>query len=241
MKLRFLDPVLLTVVPYLASTYSNIMGCSSKTIIIGPHGVSCRREFFDWPHGVIYCTWHSRFFYFSFHGRGKDVFTMISPSKDGEVITRTIRRMRLYSVRGSSSKRGHEALYEATTVLQQNHKLFMLPDGPRGPRYQAKPGTIRLAQLTGRPILPLSFSTTHGIFFPSWDHFLLPLPFGKAVVTFGQPIYIQANLSEEEFENERHHLEKVLNELRIESDRLCGRDSETESQNLARLDKKKKT
>lgn len=241
MKLNFLDSLLLALVPRTASIFSNIMGHTTKLNIIGPPGMQTRHDmFYSWPRGVIYCIWHSRFFYFSYFGRGKDVFTMISPSNDGELITRTIHHMRLYAVRGSSSKRGHEALQEAVSVLEHNHKLFMLPDGPHGPRHKVKAGTVRIAQLAGRPILPMGFSTTSGIFLPSWDRFLLPLPFGKAVLLLGQPIYVPNDISSDGFNATCQQLESTLHQLHGEADRLCGRDPDRESQKFAWLRKRKK-
>lgn len=240
MKLHFLDP-LMSLVPRLISVYSLFLGHTTRLTTIGPPGLQTRRQVFgSWPQGVIYALWHSRFFYFSYYARCQDVMPMISASKDGEIITRAIKHMRLQAVRGSSSKRGQEALQEAAAYLRQKHKVFMLPDGPRGPRHQVKPGTIRLAQMTGCPILPAGFSTTSGIFLPSWDYFLVPLPFGKAVLLFGDPIYIKPDLSEEEFVSEQQRVSSIMQHLCHEADRLCGRDPAAESQKFSWLHKKKR-
>ena len=164
---------------------------------------------------------------------------MVSNSKDGEFISRICYKIGMSTIRGSSSRGGHEAMLELVELIRNNHKVFMLPDGPRGPRYCVKPGVIRMAQLTGRAIVPITVSTKRGIFLPSWDRFLVPLPGDSCVVILGKPIYVLAELSSEEFEKERLHLENVMNEIRIEADKLCGRDPEKEK--LDFLKKKKKS
>lgn len=229
MKKKWLNQLVLKVVPTLASIFSNIVGHTTKLQIIAPEDLSHKKALLDWPQGVIYAMWHSRFFYFSYYAKGKKVVTMISSSKDGEFITKTIQKMRLYAIRGSSSKAGKQAMYQMVEVLKENAKVLMLPDGPRGPRHEMKNGVIRLAQLTGRPILPASFSTTSGIFLPSWDRFLLPLPWGKAALVVDKPIFVPPVLTEEEFEQIRLSLQEKLTSLTEEADRICKRNPEKEA------------
>ncbi len=240
MKIRWLQPLLLNFIPRIAAGFSCVMGHTTELTIIGPPNVSNKQQFFSWPQGVIYCCWHSRFFYYSFFGRGQRVITMISASKDGELIVRTIAQMRLYAVRGSSSKLGHEALHELEILLRENNRVLMIPDGPRGPNEHLKPGVIRLAQLTGRPILPMTFSSTHGIFFSSWDRFFLPLPGGKGVMVLGEPVYVPATLTQDEFEETRIHVENVMKRIRCQADQLCGRNPEKEAIHIGRKRNKSK-
>ncbi len=230
MKNKWLNLLILKGLPSLASIYSNIMGHTTTLQIIAPESLSSKKALLYWPQGVIYAVWHSRFFYFSYYGKGKRVATMISASKDGELITRTIHKMRLYAIRGSSSRAGKQALYQMAELIRGNAaKVLMLPDGPRGPRYEAKSGVIRLAQITGRPILPISFSSTSGIFLPSWDRFFFPLPWGKAALVVGEPIYVPAELEEQEFEEMRLLLQEKLCNLTLEADRICKRNPEKET------------
>ena len=242
MKLKnLLHPILVRVVPFIGAGYSMIMGITSRFRIVGPPHLSTRAQLVGWKNGAIYCSWHSRFFYFSYLGRGSKITTMISPSKDGDFIARTIKKLRLNAVRGSSSSKGHEALYQMADLLKKNAIVLMIPDGPRGPRYCLKPGAIRLAQISGKPLIPVGFSSERGLFFPSWDLFLLPVPFDRSVMLVGEPIYVPAQLTNEEFEMKRKQLEETMRELCIEGDRLCKRDPEKEALYFLQKKKKKKT
>ena len=77
----------------------------------------------------------------------------------------------------------------------------MTPDGPTGPRHQLKEGVVQLARLSGRPIVPLAFACSHGHRFQSWDRFLLPYPWGKAVYAVGEPLYYDENETIEDFQS----------------------------------------
>lgn len=228
-KCKWLDSLLLQIIPSVASLYSNIAGVTSPLTIIEPANLVTLKQFFDWKKGVIYCCWHSRIYYFTYFGKGYDVFSMVSTSQDGEFIARTIQKMRMYTVRGSSTHGGKNALDCYTKIIRDGrHKAMITPDGPRGPRYKAKGGVTCLARSSGRPIVPISFSTTRGIFLPTWDLALLPLPFGKAIVTVGEPIYVSADASPQKLEELRIHVENELNRLCQQADSLCGRNPEQE-------------
>lgn len=240
MKLKFLDPLLLKISPSIIASYFHIMGSSTYLKVVGPENLNSRNKIFGFKNGVIYCTWHSRFFFFGYFGRGKRVVTMISASKDGEHITRGISKMRLDAVRGSSSRQGKQALWEMVDLARQNRRLFMILDGPRGPKYEAKAGIIRIAQESGRPIVPVSYSSTKGIFLPSWDRFFLPFPCGKGVVTAGEPIYVPQNISEQDFEQKRLEVQKAVTHVMELGDSLCGRNPEKEVVMKHKLNKKKR-
>ena len=226
---KIFHPFLTGIVSVIGAFYSLLVGYTTKLQIVSSQkDRSTRKQLLDWKDGVIYCCFHSRFFYFSFFGRRKYVVTMISGSKDGDFISKMIYRMGLLSVRGSSSKRGHEAMEEMAQYLEKNYRVLMIPDGPRGPRHLVKPGVIRLAQITGKAILPATFSSTSGIFFRSWDRFLLPTPFGKGVVAIGDPIYVPAKLTNEEFEQKMLELENSMKQILEKADKICKRNPELE-------------
>jgi lysophospholipid acyltransferase (LPLAT)-like uncharacterized protein len=91
------------------------------------------------------------------------------------------------AVRGSSSHTGARALrdyYEA--LVKRAVSPIITPDGPRGPRFEFKPGAILLAQMSGRPLLPLAYAASRAILF-HWDRFVIPLPFARIVIAVGAP------------------------------------------------------
>ncbi|HEY1724715.1 MAG TPA: lysophospholipid acyltransferase family protein [Steroidobacteraceae bacterium] len=112
---------------------------------------------------------------------------LISPSVDGELGAMIVRRAGGAVIRGSSSHTGALALktyFEA--LMHERVSPIITPDGPRGPRFKFKPGAILLAQMSGRPMLPLSFAASRATLF-HWDRFVLPWPFARIAIGIGAP------------------------------------------------------
>ena len=168
----------------------------------------------------IFVFWHNRIFLMPYlfrkhwHTRQRDrVAVMVSASRDGEFLTGVLERFRLICVRGSSSRRGTEALREMADLVELGYDAGITPDGPRGPRYQCQNGAISLAQLTQAPIIPVSWDVSRKITVNSWDGFMVPLPFARATLRIGAPIAVAAGLNGEDFERKRVELENVLKTL----------------------------
>src|SRR5213076_1928270 len=100
-------------------------------------------------------------------------------------------------VRGSSSRRGPQALLELTTWAERGYDLAITPDGPRGPRYVVQDGAVAAAQLTGLAILPASYHLSRKIEIKSWDRFQVPLPFSRCEITIGRPMRVPADADDE--------------------------------------------
>ncbi|MGD9597639.1 MAG: lysophospholipid acyltransferase family protein [Steroidobacteraceae bacterium] len=112
---------------------------------------------------------------------------LVSPSVDGEIGAMLVDRFGGVAVRGSSSHTGARALrdyYEA--LVKRDISPIITPDGPRGPRFVFKPGAILLAQMSGRPMLPMAYAASRAILF-HWDRFVIPLPFARIVIAIGAP------------------------------------------------------
>ena len=135
---------------------------------------------------------------------------IVSASKDGGVVARILELFRVQPVRGSSSRRGPQALLELTTWAQQGYDLAITPDGPRGPRYHVQPGVIALGQLTGRPVVPAAYNLSWKVCARSWDGFQIPIPFSRVVIKMGQPLIVPRDASDEEREALRQELEKRM-------------------------------
>jgi hypothetical protein len=93
-------------------------------------------------------------------------------------------------IRGSSTATGARALrdyYEA--LVKEGVSPVITPDGPRGPRFQFKPGAILLAQMSGRPILPLAYAASRA-WLIKWDKFVLPVPFSRIAIAVGAARYV---------------------------------------------------
>ncbi len=163
---------------------------------------------------VIFAAWHNRLFLvpYLFHRwwPGRKVAVMVSASRDGEKLSRVLRKFDLLCVRGSSSRRGKEALLELTRCVAEGHDAGITPDGPRGPKYRVADGVISLAQVTGAPIIPIAWNVTRRITLNSWDGFIIPLPFARATLRIGAPLRVAR---EADRENKRLELENVLRSL----------------------------
>jgi lysophospholipid acyltransferase (LPLAT)-like uncharacterized protein len=123
---------------------------------------------------------------------------MISPSVDGEAPTQLAQRYGAQVVRGSGSYTGVRAVrgvYQA--IVKEQISALITPDGPRGPRFEFKPGAIFSAQITGVPIVPLAFAAKPVRVLRTWDKFVLPIPFSRVVIAVGEAVYVPRELADE--------------------------------------------
>lgn len=162
---------------------------------------------------ILLCTWHQQFFSAIRHFQRYREFEpgiMISQSKDGEIIAGVARRSGWRPVRGSSSTGGRAAMRAVIRQLTKTRLAGHIVDGPRGPAGVVKPGVIRMAQLTRSAIVPMFVSVDRAWFFNSWDRFMLPKPFARVTLRFGDMIPIQRSNGDEAFEHQRRTLERVM-------------------------------
>lgn len=162
---------------------------------------------------VLWCLWHGRMLVPMFYYRNNNVVVMISQHADGEMIARVVKKLGYKTVRGSSTRGGKEAFYELLGLLKEGHQGCMLPDGPTGPRHYFKAGTLFLAQQSQVPIIPITFAAKPCWRFKSWDQFVLPKPFAKAMLVYGDPIKVPAEITPDEVESWRNKLETTMVEL----------------------------
>ena len=170
------------------------------------------------PAPVIFCIWHNRLatcvkvldVHRRPHNSGAGMAALISASKDGAFLARILEWFRVQPVRGSSSRRGAQALLELTTWAERGYDLTLTPDGPRGPCYEVQDGIMSLSQLTGLPIVPAALNLNWKISVKSWDRFQIPLPFARCDVCVGKPIRVPQNASDAEREELRRQLETEL-------------------------------
>jgi lysophospholipid acyltransferase (LPLAT)-like uncharacterized protein len=110
---------------------------------------------------------------------------LVSQHRDGRFIGAAVERFGFRMIYGSSSRGGAQALVELLRVLRAGKPVAITPDGPRGPRRQAAPGAVRLAALSGAPVVAVAAASTRHRLLPSWDRMMLPLPFGRGVMACG--------------------------------------------------------
>jgi lysophospholipid acyltransferase (LPLAT)-like uncharacterized protein len=138
---------------------------------------------------------------------------LISPSVDGELAAMMVRRIGGSVIRGSSTHTGARALRDYYQALTRD-KLspIITPDGPRGPRFKFKPGAILLAQMSGRPMLPLAYAASRA-WLIKWDKFVIPKPFARIALAVGPPRYVSRTLDPAALERLQADMEAELKRL----------------------------
>ncbi|MGZ5516956.1 MAG: lysophospholipid acyltransferase family protein [Limisphaerales bacterium] len=171
------------------------------------------------PAPVIFCVWHNRLAMalasnnvpFRELWPATGLAAVVSASRDGAFLASILEHFGMQPIRGSSSRRGAQALLEATGWLSdKGYNIAITPDGPRGPCYKIQEGIISLAQLTGRPIVPLGFEGRPHFKARSWDKFQVPLPFASCNISFAEPIFVPRTADDAERERIRAEVERVM-------------------------------
>lgn len=164
----------------------------------------------------IYAMWHAHeCCIFGLEDKG-NVNILISRSIDGEIIARASEKLGFKTVRGSKGKKGSvEATLKLIEKLKEKQDVAIMVDGPSGPNRKVKEGVIKIAKMSGAPIVPVIWYSPNFNFlkFPSWDNFTYPLGYVKLINLYGDPIYVNSENSDEDDDRLRLELEKTLLEL----------------------------
>jgi lysophospholipid acyltransferase (LPLAT)-like uncharacterized protein len=129
--------------------------------------------------GTIYCCWHENIMGFCQSFSGSGAYAIVSPSRDGQLLSAVLASRGIRTIVGSSNQGGMRALREAVRRIKQGHDILITPDGPRGPRRQLKSGLAQLAQLSGAPVVVVNYRQASYVRLKSWDRFIIPLFFTR--------------------------------------------------------------
>lgn len=140
-----------------------------------------------------YVLWHGQLLPLLWTHRDRDVAVMISEHRDGEIIARIATSLGFRLVRGSTSRGAARALLMGSRELNAGFDLAITVDGPRGPAKSVAPGALIIAQRTGAPMVPTAASASRAWRLRSWDRFMIPKPFARINVAYGEPILMNAN------------------------------------------------
>ena len=164
----------------------------------------------------IYAMWHrNQCAIYGFQNKPK-ISVLVSKSKDGDVVARGIKPMGFKLVRGSKGRKGAvEATKQMIEVLKNGEMCAMMVDGPRGPAGIVKDGVIKIAKLSGAPIVPVCWHSTNfnWIKLPSWDGLRMPIGDVRLINLYGKPIYVSEDADDEAIEAARLQLQESLEEL----------------------------
>lgn len=164
----------------------------------------------------IYALWHAN--QFLVHGiRNREKLSiLISTSIDGEIVAEVCEKWGFKVVRGSSGKKGAvESTMQMLTRLKEGECVAIMVDGPHGPLHKVKNGAVKLAQMSGAPIVPVYWFSSQKTFIslPSWDK--MKMPFGKCNILniYGKPIYVKETATDEELFAVKEDIKNQLFEI----------------------------
>jgi lysophospholipid acyltransferase (LPLAT)-like uncharacterized protein len=164
---------------------------------------------------AIYVFWHRCVIPATWWFRKRDIAVMTSQSFDGEYIARILEKFGCSAVRGSSSRGAVRALLGMHRVIDEGRTVAFTIDGPRGPRYVAKPGPVLLARNTGVPIMCFHIALDDPWVLPSWDLFMIPKPFSRALVRISRLIEVPADADSPALTRFHAELQATLDRARV--------------------------
>jgi lysophospholipid acyltransferase (LPLAT)-like uncharacterized protein len=163
----------------------------------------------------IWAFWHRIIIPIVWWHRNHGTVVMNTTAFDGQWTRKVIEWLGFGTAQGSSSRGGLRGLAVMARRLEEGLDCAFTIDGPRGPRYVAKPGPVMLARKTGCPIQVFHIGVNRGkTFEKTWDHFLLPAPFARAVILFSPPIYVPIEANAEAMEAMHAEMQRELERVR---------------------------
>lgn len=211
----FVDRLKIRAADLLFYLLINLIGVTARFEVVGWENHEKAEENGRLP---IYCFWHDRIFLTTYWWRNRRIVVMTSRSFDGEYIARFIQRFGYGAIRGSSTRGAVGAVVEMVRLMRAGCTTAFTIDGPKGPRYVAKMGSVILAKKSGHPIVPVTMALARYWKVPSWDSFQIPKPFTRARVYVAPPIYVGADADETELNAKRDELQATLEDLNRQSD-----------------------
>jgi lysophospholipid acyltransferase (LPLAT)-like uncharacterized protein len=199
----------LAVVPFLTSLILRLIGSTLRySVSIEDSGGA------EFAPKTIYAFWHQCLLTASYRYRDHGIAVLISRSFDGELIARVVQKFGYRPVRGSSSRGAVGGLLEMGRELEAGHAVAFTADGPRGPRFVAKPGPLLLARTQGAPVRALHFAAKSAWRLNSWDGFIIPKPFSRVVLRMSAPLQLPPSASDSEVEPFHAQLQRQLDAAR---------------------------
>jgi len=226
--MRWLRPLLRSEFSYrffafLAAIYIRLVFLTCKWNILGKE---IPESYIQAKKPFIVCFWHGRLGMLACAWTWKDhpFHMLMSTHRDGLLIAKTVSHFGITWVAGSTQRGGTGALRGLIKTLRKGETIGITPDGPRGPSQVASIGVITLAKLAKVDMIPITFSTSRRRLLKTWDRFHLPLPFGRGLFLWGDPISPPVSSDDVEMEGTRQLLETNMTDLQNRADNLMGLD-----------------
>lgn len=204
--------LLLVLVPWLYGGLSRVLFATCRVRVLGEENRK-RFESHGGPMAVVF--WHySLFPVIALHRKyDKGWAAMVSASDDAEFVARILARHGIVPVRGSKNRKGLTALKGLLSLMGRGYGAALVGDGSQGPARVMQPGVLLLASRTGARIMPIAVAADRYWAFASWDRTIMPKPFARLILAYGEPIALPADLDGDGIEQWRQIAEQRLNRL----------------------------
>lgn len=215
--------VLLGLISTAASLFIRMVGPTLRyTVVIeegGPVG--------GWIQPAVWVFWHRCIIPALYWFRGRRIAVMTSSSFDGEYIARIIEKFGYEAVRGSSTRGGVRALLGMHGVIEDRRAAAFTIDGPRGPRYVAKPGPVLLARNTRVPVVAFHVAVERAWILNSWDRLLIPKPFSRVALHISRTMPVRTEAGSAELQQCHAEMQAALDRMRGQSEAAVGQKLDT--------------
>jgi len=171
---------------FLTANYIRLVYCTSRVRMDMDDDA---KAYLAGKEPAVFAFWHGRMLMMPpIYPPGRKMHVLISTHRDGEMIARTMHRFGFGTVRGSSTRGGATAATQAVRALLAGENVAVTPDGPKGPVMQVQPGVLAIAEMSGVPVIPVTYASTRHKCMRSWDRFMVALPFGTIYYRVGAPM-----------------------------------------------------
>lgn len=212
-------PILRGILKLLSSTYrvEAVLGAENIDPFIGDDKV-CAPAY--WHQHHVLCSTLVR----TWIRRGFKACFLVSGSVDGDVPERIARSWGAEVIRGSANQSGALALRDQQRMMKNGYSILTTADGPRGPKYEFKSGTILMARVAGVPIVPVGCAADRAWYLNRWDDFMVPKPFARIVITVGEPYPVPRSIALDALEPHRLNVQQAVMSLMKESEKVLESD-----------------
>jgi len=211
-KLPWSRRIQIPIIAAIVYTVIRLLGPTLRFEVIGHAKYDALRE---QKKPCIWAFWHRIIIPITWFGRNRGIVVMNTTAFDGQWTRKVIERFGFGTAQGSSSRGGLRGLQMMAQRIREGLDCAFTIDGPRGPRYVAKVGPVLLARMTGAPILTFHIGVERGkTIEKTWDHFLLPGLFSRAVIIGSTPIYVPPDADSDTIKAKHQEMQKELERLR---------------------------
>ena len=150
--------------------------------------------------------------------RGFKACFLVSGSVDGDVPERIARSWGAEVIRGSANQSGALALRDQQKMMKGGYSIVTTADGPRGPKYEFKAGTVLMARIAGIPMIPIGCAADRAWYLNRWDDFMIPKPFARVAIAVGEPIPVPREIPLDDLEPVRANVQAAVMSLMRDSE-----------------------